>query len=171
MLSACWQCIGGNQDINTADSVALNLPVITDKNMFLLPKALSGGDSFTVQGLIQDDPKMVTISLIGGIQAPDYGNIICKVDVEFSNGEENMTISQVTNGISEIVQQYSGTEVLNGSDVKIQFRARKDDMLHLYSSFSSFIGEIPLNLNINNAKYMSFGGDLKKITELKFEFV
>lgn len=57
----------------------------------------------------------VTISLIGGIQAPDYGNIICKVDVEFSNGEENMTISQVTNGISEIVQQYSGTEVLNGS--------------------------------------------------------
>lgn len=55
--------------------------------------------------------------------------------------------------------------------MKIQFRARKDDMLHLYSSFSSFIGEIPLNLNINNAKYMSFGGDLKKITELKFEFV
>lgn len=47
-----------NQDINTADSVALNLPVITDKNMFLLPKALSGGDSFTIQGLIQDNPKM-----------------------------------------------------------------------------------------------------------------
>ncbi|XP_063377101.1 uncharacterized protein LOC134664405 isoform X2 [Cydia fagiglandana] len=184
MLKACWDCwtgsgvengrgdgvYGNGTQLNGgSESVPLRPARSTERNMFVIPRALSNGDSLEVSCTI-NDPNRFTANLLTGSQRPDNNNIACQIDSDFQRNE--IAVRVIENGQQAIPESDQVKGQANGSsDVLLEFKFEGGygrTTLEMYIN-RSFLDVLELKHDVEKITFLEMLGDVK-VTGLNFKF-
>ncbi|XP_061711247.1 uncharacterized protein LOC133520669 isoform X1 [Cydia pomonella] len=186
MLKACWDCwtgsgvengrgdgVYGTQLNGGSESVPLRPVRSTERNMFVIPRALGNGDSLEVSCTI-NDPNRFTANLLTGSPRPDNNNIACQIDSDFQRNE--IAVRVIENGQQAIPESDQIKGEANGmmsgsSDVLLEFKFEGGygrTTLEMCIN-RSFLDILELKHDVEKITFLEMLGDVK-VTGLNFKF-